>query len=488
MNTVKIFRLAFIGCFITAFGAQVTGQQVNKPFTPETRTASVYTTAEGTTLKLSLTDHLTFQKAEQPREVEISVFVNPEKTFQSVMGIGGALTDASAEVFAKLSKVQQDEFMKAYFDKDQGIGYTMARTNIASCDFSSSTYNYVSDEDIDLKSFTIDHDRQYRIPFIKKAIEAAGGTLPLFASPWSPPAFMKSNKEVLHGGYLLPDFSQAWANYYVKFIKAYEKEGIPIFAITVQNEPMAIQTWESCNFTADQERDFLKKFLGPTMQKSGFGDKKIIVWDHNRDLLSQRASAIFEDPEASKYAWGIGVHWYETWTGNKEVFDNVRNVHESYPDKNIFFTEGCIEKYSMDKLLYWPNAERYGNNMMNDFNNGLMAYADWNILLDEKGGPNHVGNFCFAPVHFNTQTGELIYTPIFYYIGHFSKFVRPNAKRVSTSVSRTTLLSTSFINENGKMATIVMNKTNEEIKYKLFVGSSMTEIVIKPHAMQTIVY
>ena len=486
---MKSIPFLVLSIFSMAFISQITlGQTSSQPFSADGKKASVYMTAEGTNLKLTLTDNLTFIKATQPFEIEVCVFVNPQKTFQTIMGIGGALTDASAEVFAKLSEKQQDELLTAFYNKDKGIGYTLGRTNIASCDFSSDTYNYVENGDQNLKTFNVDHDRHFRIPLIKKAIQYAGGKLPLLASPWSPPAFMKSNHDVLHGGKLLPEFAQSWANYYVKFIQTYEKEGIPIFAISIQNEPMAVQSWESCSYTAEEERDFLKNFLGPTIEKSGLGDKKIVVWDHNRDLLSQRASVIFEDPQASKYAWGIGVHWYETWSGGKEMFDNVRNVHESYPDKNILFTEGCIEKYDFAKLNFWPNAERYGNNMINDFNNGLMAYLDWNILLDEKGGPNHVGNFCFAPVHFNTQTKELVYTPIFYYIGHFSKFVKPNAKRVSTTASRNSLLTTSFVNENGQMATIVMNKTNDEIKYKLFVGTGMTEVVIKPHAMQTIVY
>jgi glucosylceramidase len=486
---MKPISFLALSIFFMSIMSQLTMAQTSSiPLSAKGKKASIYTTAEGTNFKLSLTDTLSFEKVIQPTEGEVFVFVNPLKTFQTVMGIGGALTDASAEVFAKLSEKQQDEFMNALYSKDKGIGYTIGRTNIASCDFGSETYNYIKDGDKTLKTFNISHDRLYRIPMIKKAIEYAGGKLPLLASPWSPPAFMKSNNNVLRGGKLLPEFAQAWANYYVKFIKAYKKEGIPIFAISIQNEPMAIQKWESCVYTAEEERDFLKNFVGPTIKKSEVRDTKIVVWDHNRDLLSQRASVLFEDPEASKYAWGIGIHWYETWSGSKEMFNNVRNVHESYPDKNILFTEGCIEKFDFSKLNSWTNAERYGYNMINDFNNGIMGYIDWNILLDEKGGPNHVGNFCFAPIHFNTQTKELVYTPIFYYIGHFSKFIRPNAKRVSTTSSRSSLLTTSFINENGKMTTIVMNKTDEEIKYKLLVGSYMTSVVIEPHAMQSIVY
>ncbi len=216
---------------------------------------------------------------------QICVFVDPAKKFQTFVGIGGALTDASAETFAKLSKEKQQEFMQAHFDPVKGINYTLARTNIHSCDFSSGSYTYVTEGDSTLKTFNVDHDKKYRIPFIKQAIAAAGGKLLLFASPWSPPAFMKDNNNMLQGGKLKPGYYQTWANYFTKFIKTYEKEGIPIWGVTIQNEPMATQKWESCIFTAEDERDFLKNNLGPTMQKEGLGDKKIIVWDHNRDLI-----------------------------------------------------------------------------------------------------------------------------------------------------------------------------------------------------------
>lgn len=450
--------------------------------------AIVYTTAQNTDMRLRITDSLEFKKSTQPLESEISVFVNPHKTYQTFIGIGGAITDASAEVFAKLPMDKQQEMLEAYYDKDKGIGYTLARTTIHSCDFSSGSYTYLSDENKDLNSFSIQHDKQFRIPLIKKALQTAGGNLLLYASPWSPPAFMKDNKNMLRGGKLQPEYFQTWANYFVRFIKDYESDGIPIWGITVQNEPMATQKWESCIFTAEEERDFLKNFLGPTLENKGLGDKNIIVWDHNRDLINHRANTIFSDPEASKYAWGLGFHWYESWAGGEEMYDNVGYVYDSYPDKHLLFTEGCAESFRTNGYQTWKNAERYGRSMINDFNNGTVGWTDWNILLDETGGPNHVENFCFAPMHADTRTGELIYTPSYYYIGHFSKFIRPNAKRVSTASSRSHLLSTSFINESGQIVTVVMNQSEHEIKYKLYAGSSAVDIVILPHAIQSILY
>ena len=469
---------------ITAFSQKKDIQKLN----PIDRKVVVYTTADSTELRLTKTNNLIFTSALQPLETEISVFVEPKNTFQTFLGIGGAISDASAEVFAKLDKNTQQEVLDAYYDKDKGIGYSLLRTTIHSSDFASNSYTYIEEGDSELKSFNIKHDQKYRIPMIKRAISAAGGKLLLYASPWSPPSFMKSNKSMLKGGTLLPEYYQSWATYYTKFIKAYEKEGMPIWGITIQNEPMATQTWESCIYTAEAERDFLKNFLGPTMEKEGLGDKKIVVWDHNRDLAFQRANTIYGDPEASKYAWGLGFHWYETWAGGEPMFENIQRINEAYPSKNILFTEGCVEKFDAKKYQFWPNAERYGRSMINDFNNGSVGWTDWNILLDENGGPNHVGNFCFAPIHADTQTGKLIYTPSYYYIGHFSKFIQPDAKRVSTAVSRSVLISTSFINTDGKMATIVINSTNKKVVYNLYLEAQKVVVEIPAHAIQTLIY
>jgi len=479
---MKVTTKIYLSALIVVMQLNCFSQQKNK--------IKVFTTAENTNLKLSLSNNfISGTYTSEQNKATASIVVDKEKTDQTFLGIGGAVTDASAEVFSKLSPKKQKEFLNAYYDKNKGIGYSLARTNIHSCDFSSESYTYIEEGDKDLKTFNIDHDRKYRIPLIKKAIETAGGKLTLFVSPWSPPAFMKNNNDILHGGVLLPEFAHSWALYYTKFIKAYEKEGIPVWGLSIQNEPMARQSWESCIYTPEAERDFLKNHLGPTLQKEGLSNKNVIIWDHNRgDMLEKRANLVFSDPEVSKYAWGIGFHWYETWNGGLPQFESVAKVHEAFPNKNLIFTEGCIEKFDAAKYQFWANAERYGLNMINDFNNGTVAWTDWNILLDQNGGPNHVGNFCFAPIHADTEKDELIYTPMYYYIGHFSKFIRPNAKRVLEKTNDKSLLSTSFKNSDGQLITIVMNQSDKEIIYSLENQNTKTAITIPAHAIQTIVY
>ncbi|MBT8316001.1 MAG: glycosyl hydrolase [Lutibacter sp.] len=449
--------------------------------------SKVYTTAQNTDLKLAFTDSVKFNDFQQPLETQASILINPTKKYQTLVGIGAALTDASAETFYKLSEKNQELFLQSYFTIDNGIGYSLARTIIHSCDFSTKSYTYIDEGDTELKTFSIDHDREFRLPFTKKAIEAAGGKLTMYASPWSPPAFMKTNNNMLKGGKLKPEFYQPWANYYAKFIKAYEKEGIPIWGLTIQNEPMAVQIWESCIYTAEEERDFLKNYLGPTLEKEGLGDKNIIIWDHNRDLLFERSTIILNDPDANKYVWGSGFHWYEDWKDGTPIYTNVAKVNEAFPDKKLIFTEGCNEGYDINRINDPKLAERYGKSMINDFNNGTVAWTDWNILLDETGGPNHVGNLCFAPVHGDTQTDALTFTNSYYYIGHFSKFIRPGAKRLSTGTTANHLSATSFMNTDGSIVVVALNDSDEELNYLLSIDVKTANLKMPAHSIQTII-
>ena len=449
----------------------------------------VYTTESQSNIKLAKSNIVpTFTSIQQPKEVHSGIFVNPKVTFQTFVGIGAALTDAAAETFYKLNKDQQEIFLDSYFSKDKGIGYTLVRTIIHSCDFSTESYTYIEEGDESLESFSIERDLKHRIPFTKRVLDVATKDIVVYASPWSPPAFMKTNNNMLQGGKLKKEHYPVWANYFAKFIKAYENEGIPIWGLTIQNEPMAVQRWESCIYTAEEERDFLKYHLGPTLEREGLQDKKIIVWDHNRDLLFDRASVILNDPEANKYVWGTGFHWYEDWKDGKPMFNNVGKVATAFPDKKLIFTEGCNEGFDINRIQDPKLPERYAKAMINDFNNGTVAWTDWNILLNEYGGPNHVGNFCFAPVHGDTSSGELLFTNSYYYIGHFSKFIRPGAKRVSSGTTSNRISSTSFMNQDGSLVVIALNEEEEAVDYFLTIGDKSTQLKIPKHSIQTIVF
>ena len=482
MATIRIWR-ALLASFVLAAPA-LSAQTA----TPGAKRAVVYTTADSTNLRLTPTDTLTFQQSAPTTEAEIYVFVDPRRTFQTMIGIGGALTDAAAETFAKIPTDRQAQLLDAYYSPERGIGYTLARTNINSCDFSSASYTYVTEGDTNLSSFTIAPDLKYKIPLIKRALAASGNRLKLFASPWSPPAYMKDNNDMLHGGHLRPEYRQAWALYYTKFIKSYRQAGVPVWGITIQNEPMAKQTWESCIYQPEEERDFLRDHLGPVMVKEGLKDVNIIVWDHNRDLIVQRALAIFSDSAAARYAWGVGFHWYEDWSGGTQMYENVALVSRLYPKKHLLFTEGTPANFDSTAYGRWSLGEAYGRSMIHDFNSGAEGWTDWNILLDEKGGPNHVGNYCFAPIHADTRTGQLIYTNSYYYIGQFSKFIRPGAKRIAVAPSRSMLLATGFRNPDGSVAVVVMNPTARAGEYHLSVGTAVVTVRSPAHSIQTVVF
>ncbi len=442
----------------------------------------VYRTARDTPDRLALQPPAALEPLAQPDEHDPTVMVDPAKPFQTIEGIGGALTDAAAETFAKLPPERQRELLAAYFDKEKGIGYSLCRTHIHSCDFSSESYAYVEKPgDVALETFSIDHDRKAKLPFLRAAIEAASGQLKLFASPWSPPAWMKTNHDMLHGGRLLPEYRDAWARYFVRFVEAYRAEGIPIWGLTVQNEPMAVQTWESCIFTAEEERDFVRDHLGPTLAQAGLGGLRLMIWDHNRGVMYQRAKVVYDDPEASRYVWGTGFHWY---TGDH--FENVRLTHDAWPDKALLFTEGTPANYSEENVAEWKWGEVYAEAMIRDFNDWAVGWTDWNVLLDERGGPNHVGNFCLAPVHGDTRSGELTYLSSYWYIGHFSKFVRPGARRIACTSNDDRLLATAFRNPDGGVVTAVLNQTETAIPVRVWQDGQAAQVDSPPRSVLTV--
>lgn len=447
------------------------------------RPVAAYVTAKDTGQRLAKVGELHFVDLAQPTEKQQCIFVDPTKKFQTIIGIGGAFTDASAETFYKLPADKQREILTAYFDPRKGIGYTLGRTTINSCDFSRESYTYVTNDDVTLASFNIRHDLTYRIPFIEAALAVAGRkNFTLFASPWSPPAWMKSNDSMLHGGHLKREYYATWAKYYVKFIKAYQRQGVPIWGVTVQNEPMASQTWESCIYTADEERDFVENYLGPEFTKAGLGEKKIMIWDHNRDMMYQRAKVILENPQAAQYVWGVAFHWYVN-----NSFENVQLVHQAFPKVHLMFTEGCNGPFNMAQINDWRWGERYGESMIHDFNDGVVGYTSWNLLLDQQGGPNHVGNFCFAPIIGDTKTGKLYFMNSYYYIGQFSKFVRPGARRIISSSTTDNLLTTAFLNKDGKIAVIVMNPTKTNQPFCLCMQRRAAKTDSPAHSITTLI-
>jgi len=432
-----------------------------------------YRTSKYLDTRIELVDEIVNQKP------NANISVDTSRTFQEVLGFGGAFTEASAYNLSRISKKNKEKAIKAYFDPVEGLGYNLGRVSIHSSDFSLGSYSYVEDYDKELKTFSIDRDKWLVIPLIKDAQKYIKDDLLILGSPWSPVWWMKDNKSFVRGGHLLKEYYDTWAKYYTLFIREYEKQGIPIWGISVQNEPQAVQRWDSCIYSGEEERDFVKNHLGPTMEKSGYQDKKILIWDHNRDLIVERAKAVLEDLDAAKYVWGTAFHWY-----GPEDFSEVGKTHQLFPDKHLLFTEGCQE--GGPHFDSWETGERYGRNMIGDFNNYVEGYIDWNLFLDDTGGPNHVNNLCDAPVMMKIFQDKLIFQSSYYYIGHFSKFIKRGAKRVNIEVN-SDLLGVAFINPDKSIVVIVQNQTENEFISLLEIDNQKYNIKFTPRSISTII-
>jgi len=412
------------------------------------------------------------------RELQ-SIRLHPNLLRQTILGFGGAFTEASASIYDQLDINKKSEIIEAYFGKN-GNRYNMGRTHINSCDFSLGNYALCEIEDRELANFSIERDKKMLIPFIKAALEKTSVPLHIMASPWSPPPWMKTNNQMNHGGKLKEEYQDTWAEYYCKYIEHYEKDGVPIWGISVQNEPEAVQTWDSCIYSGEEERDFIKKFLGPALKKNKYLDKRLVIWDHNRDVMVKRSRAVLSDPDAAKYVWGTGFHWY-----NGDHFDEVQKVHDEFPDKKLIFTEGCQE--NGPHIGSWDLGERYATSIINDLNRWTVAWIDWNLLLDERGGPNHVGNYCSAPIIVDTNAQELLYQSSYYYLGHFSRFFSRGDKIIDCENTTDNLLSLSAIDKNQKITTTIMNKEEKNIPFLYENGVSIKSFSIPPRSIITII-
>ncbi len=409
------------------------------------------------------------------------VNVFPELTGQTIEGFGGAVTEAAVYSAGSLSEEMHAEVLKSCYG-EEGLRYNLARLPIHSCDFALGNYTYVQEGDEDLSTFDISHDRLLLLPFLKEAVALRKGNLNFLASPWSPPAYMKTNGEMNHGGKLKEEYAPLWAQYFVKFIRAYAEEGIEISYITVQNEPMAVQTWDSCVYEAAQEGAFVKKYLAPALREAGLSHIQIFVWDHNKEEVYDRARATFAVEGVREEVSGIAVHWY---TGDH--FDALRAVKQAYPEKRLFFTEGCVEYSRFADSGEVQKAEMYAHDILGNLKAGVEAYFDWNILLDEKGGPNHVGNFCAAPLMCDGK-GGVTKRLTYYYIGHFSRYIKKGAVQLLTSTYTDKVEAAAFRNPEGERVVILLNRTAETVEVTLRECGMGTNMNLQPHSIVTLCY
>ena len=435
----------------------------------------------------------------------------PNKTFQTITGIGGSFTESSAYLLNRLSKFNRTKVLEAYFGED-GANYSLTRTHIASCDFSLNNYTYAPVEgDVELQHFSVKEDQDDLIPMIKEAIQISKEGFKIIASPWSAAPWMKDNNKYV-GGKLLPEYYSTFALYFTKYLEAYKAEGINIWGLTPVNEPHGNgNNWESMHFSPEEETDFVQHHLGPKLEKTGFGDIKILGYDQNRDGIKEWVDAMYKDENTSKYFAGTAIHWYES---TYDVFPKaLQYAHNKAPHKYLIETEGCIDsevpkwkddnwywsKESTDWGYDWREAEkkylhpkyapvnRYARDIIGCLNNWVDGWVDWNMVLDRQGGPNWFKNWCHAPVIVDPEADEVYFTPLYYTMAHFSKFIRPGAEVIGLENTDETLQVTAAKNTDGNIAIVVFNEGENNKTFNLKLSAKTVAIKIDAQTLQTII-
>jgi glucosylceramidase len=491
-----------------------------------------------------LADKGTIQVSSTPPSGGTTINVDLTQPRQTIIGFGAALTEAVASVLTSLPTPVHQQIINDYFGPN-GSGYVLSRTHIGSCDFALSAYTFddSSSPDPSLSNFSIQHDQQLLIPLLREALAASGGNLKILGSPWSAPAWMKNNNN-LNDGYLLPQNYQVYAQYLSKYLQAYKAAGVPIWGITTQNEAVGVgNAREGMSWTADTMNTFIRDNLGPQLKMDGFGDTQIYFFDHNKGPVGSDvttwASTIFGDQTTNPFAAGTAVHWYgSTFQTYPDALDAV---HASDPSKAILYTEGTADalgdaaygqsspgfKYSwMKDDFYWTMDDydwgywfasrtdhpiyepiyRYVRDIMVGLNHWYAGWIDWNAVLNRDGGPGHIVNPVPAAIMIDTGNNNTpYYTPLFYAMQHFSKFMRPQSTSVATTVNLdpsvmptdyngmptqdgSALLATAAANTDGSVVVVLFNETPNPINYAVTVGSQNATNSIPGQAIQTLVW
>ncbi len=435
----------------------------------------------------------------------------PGAKFQTITGFGGSFTESSAYLLNKLSKKNRELILDAYFGEG-GSRYSLTRTHISSCDFSLKNYSYAPIKgDKELKHFSIEEDRDDIIPMIRDAMSHSKDEFKIIASPWTAPPWMKDNND-WRGGKLLPEYYDSWALFFSKYLTEYKKEGVEIWGITVENEPLGCgNNWESMIYTPDEMVYFVKNHLSPKLEADGH-DVKILAYDQNRgEPLEEWAKVIYKDDSSSKYFDGFAIHWYAStydWLPKSLNF-----THDMAPGKHLIQTEACVDSevpHWQEDEWYWaeeatdwgwdwaPADEkslhpkyvpvyRYARDIIGCMNNWVDGWVDWNMVLDRQGGPNWFKNWCVAPVIVDPERDEVYFTPLYYTLAHFSKYIRPGAVRIGFENPDTSLMVTAAQNPDGSIAVVILNMNPELKNIKLSVGDRSVEVQISARAIQTIV-
>ncbi|KFD52452.1 hypothetical protein M513_06649 [Trichuris suis] len=465
--------------------------------------AIIYTTGKsGDRLRRTT---LNFTKASGLSDQSLLISLQTEEEMQEIVGFGGAFTDAAGINIASLSPLMQQQLLDSYY-APTGIEYTMGRIPMASCDFSTRIYSYNDvDGDFDLSKFQLaQEDYKFKIPYIKYAQSKAPIPIKLFASPWSAPGWMKTGGKMYGNGTLIgtpgSKYYKTWALYFAKFIEEYAKNNITIWAVTMQNEPTTgfvyQYPFQTMGFSPPMQRDFLKMDLGPALVGSNV---KIMILDDNRLMLPKWADVVLNDPEARKFAAFIAVHWYLDELTPSLV---LQTTHERHPDVPMIATEACegwkVTETRGSILGSWLRARNYIRSIIEargddeDLNNWFTGWVDWNLALDLQGGPNWVRNFVDSPIIVDADNNIFYKQPMYYALGHFSKFLPPGSKRIAHKANLTDhrrLQIVAFKRKDGLIALIVHNEMEEPLPVTIpLPRSNILHFSVPASSIQTILW
>jgi len=441
---------------------------------------------------------------------KVNITLNPDIIFQTISGFGGAFTESSAYLLNQLSKKNRDTILQAYFSKD-GANYSLTRTHMNSCDFSLTNYSYTPVKgDTNLEHFTIEEDQEDLIPMIKDALSTSEEGFKIFASPWTAAPWMKDNNKWV-GGKLRSEYYDTWALFFSKYIGAYKAEGIDIWGFTVENEPHGNgNNWESMHFSPKEMTDFVEFHLGPKLEADGYGDKIILGYDQNRAGLKEWVDEMYRNEASSKYFDGTAIHWYES---TYDYFpEALQYAHNKAPNKYLIETEGCVDSQVpvwKDDAWYWKKeatdwgwdwaapedkhlhpkyapVNRYARDIIGCLNNWVNGWVDWNMVLNTKGGPNWFENWCVAPVIVDPDQDEVYFTPLYYAMAHFSKYIRPDAKIIAHENSDDKLMVTAAHNPDGSFAVVLFNEFETPKSVHLTLHEKTITFSIDAQAIQTL--
>jgi glucosylceramidase len=457
------------------------------------------------------------------REVMDSIYGEHGANFSLARTVIGA-TDFSVEGKFSYDDVEDDKALAHFSVAADSDG------------FCKKKYSGIQDAEFDL------------LPMIKQALEIKSrqknSELKIIASAWSAPAWMKDiedwyltpgeeNNYQGTGGTLKKGYQTVYANYLLEYLEQYQKQGVKIWGITPVNEPYGNNgQWESMHFSAHSQNEFIKHHLGPALFASHHADVNLLIYDHNRAGLEQFAQVLYNDSETARYINGAAVHWYDS---TFKVYEDVlERVHDAFPQYEVIHTEGTVDDLGKDAppgvtdpvrfkesgwfdndAFWWNdnatdwaysatwagvNAEdhpayapvhRYARDIIVCLNHWVSGWIDWNIVLDKNGGPNHVGNFCGAPIMIDTATGSVYYTPVFYILSQFSRTIRPGdiAVQVNTSqewFGNDAIHASASLNHEGMLSIQVLNTTRTPVDYQLQIGEQYAAISIEANALQTV--